>query len=376
MLCMIFAIRKFRHYLTGISFSFLVDCPALWSLMAIPISKGRIGKWILELSCFEFQVEEKPANFLKAEGGYGNSDIGMISGTILKGDGKVEDMGSSSESLIKLLPKKKSKTGEGKGKKDKKQRQGMAEEEVEPLPLGSSVETALDEVDHEGWGRLWFDGASRDAGATAGAGVVLVGQDGKIWAQGQQRLVKATCNEAEYRALILGLQKSHDLGLKRLKIMGDSKLVTQQLRGSFACKAQNLKPLLEKARAHLSCFEKVEIVHVPRQYNRVADALASIALNLSIAVNCVITADGEASERDVRTGRKDQDIMTVSVEHPIPFCWKIARLIMFNEYPVDSTPEERKRLLRISKSYPMAPALEQTKGEDKFDLYKQGMDKI
>lgn len=57
----------------------------------------------------------------------------------------------------------------------------MAEEEVEFLFLGFSVEIVLDEVDYEGWGRLWFDGVSRDAGVTVGAGVVLVGQDGKIW---------------------------------------------------------------------------------------------------------------------------------------------------------------------------------------------------
>lgn len=76
--------------------------------------------------------------------------------------------------------------------------------------------------------------------------------------------MKVICNEAEYRVLIFGLQKLYDLGLKRLKIMGDSKLVIQQFRGSFVCKVQNFKLLLEKVRVYLLCFEKVEIVYVFR----------------------------------------------------------------------------------------------------------------
>lgn len=66
-LALIYATRKFRHYLFGRAFHFLVRVGALRSLMAIPIPEGRLGKWILELSCFEFDIQVKPKSMLDLE---------------------------------------------------------------------------------------------------------------------------------------------------------------------------------------------------------------------------------------------------------------------------------------------------------------------
>lgn len=51
-LVMVYATKKFRHYLHLRLFEFLVDHAALRYLMTLPIPKGRIGKWVMELSCF------------------------------------------------------------------------------------------------------------------------------------------------------------------------------------------------------------------------------------------------------------------------------------------------------------------------------------
>ena len=43
----------------------------------------------------------------------------------------------------------------------------------------------------------------------------------------------ATNNEAEYEALILGLRAAQALGIRRLQVKGDSKLIIEQVRGSL-----------------------------------------------------------------------------------------------------------------------------------------------
>ena len=43
-------------------------------------------------------------------------------------------------------------------------------------------------------------------------------------------LGRATNNEAEYRALIMGLEAAQALGIRRLQVKGDSKLIIEQVR--------------------------------------------------------------------------------------------------------------------------------------------------
>ncbi|CAM6097605.1 unnamed protein product [Calypogeia fissa] len=59
-LAMIFAVKKFRHYLLGNKFVFFVDHNALVNLVNKPQLSGRIGRWILLLSEFDYTVMYKP----------------------------------------------------------------------------------------------------------------------------------------------------------------------------------------------------------------------------------------------------------------------------------------------------------------------------
>jgi len=78
----------------------------------------------------------------------------------------------------------------------------------------------------EGSWRLFVDGASNSKGA--GVGIVLVTPEGTILKQGIRLGFKASNNEAEYEALIAGLQKAQTLGAKQLQVFGDSQLVSNQ----------------------------------------------------------------------------------------------------------------------------------------------------
>ncbi|GAB4839849.1 hypothetical protein Ancab_039632 [Ancistrocladus abbreviatus] len=75
---------------------------------------------------------------------------------------------------------------------------------------------------------LEFDGASKGNPGLAGAGVVLLANDGSLICRLRQGLGTATNNAAEYRAVILGLKYALEKGFRSIHVRGDSKLVCMQ----------------------------------------------------------------------------------------------------------------------------------------------------
>ena len=69
-------------------------------------------------------------------------------------------------------------------------------------------------------------------------------------------------------------------GVKKIKIVGDSKLVISQVEGSFAIKEQSLAPYKAPTRQLLKTFEEVEMSHMPRSNNQYTDALTTLGSNL------------------------------------------------------------------------------------------------
>lgn len=59
-LAMIFALKKFRHYLLGNPLTFFVDHHALVDLVNKPQQSGRVARWILLLSEFDYRVVYTP----------------------------------------------------------------------------------------------------------------------------------------------------------------------------------------------------------------------------------------------------------------------------------------------------------------------------
>jgi hypothetical protein len=60
-LTMVYAVKKFRHYLLGNSFTFFVDCQGLLYLVNKPIVTSQIARWLLLLQEFDFKVIFKPS---------------------------------------------------------------------------------------------------------------------------------------------------------------------------------------------------------------------------------------------------------------------------------------------------------------------------
>ena len=93
----------------------------------------------------------------------------------------------------------------------------------------------------------------------------------------------ATNNEAEYQALIDGLKAVADWKPDRLEIYLDSKLVVEQINGTYRVKKAELQPLYKQVKELLGGFaDAPDIKHVERENNRGADKLANMALDAQV----------------------------------------------------------------------------------------------
>ncbi|XP_050890097.1 uncharacterized protein LOC127095453 [Lathyrus oleraceus] len=139
---------------------------------------------------------------------------------------------------------------------------------------------ALKYVELGPW-KLYFDGSSHKDGT--GVRVVIISPN-KIPTKFQYK-VEGTCsnNEAEYEALIAGLEMLLELGTTRVEIMGDSELVIKQITKEYRCVKENLIMYFIIASLLLKRFEMVYIRHIPRLENQVANDLAQIAFGYKIA---------------------------------------------------------------------------------------------
>ncbi len=126
---------------------------------------------------------------------------------------------------------------------------------------------------------LYCDGGSRGNPGPAASGAVLVAQDGTVLREAGLYLGIATNNVAEWRALIIGLEAARDLGLEALSVRLDSELVVRQLSGAYRVKHADLIPLSVAAKQLLRQFRDVDIAHVRRAENTLADALVNRVLD-------------------------------------------------------------------------------------------------
>ncbi|CAL4933744.1 unnamed protein product [Urochloa decumbens] len=128
---------------------------------------------------------------------------------------------------------------------------------------------------------LHFDGASKGNPGKAGAGAVLMTEDGRVISRLREGLGIVTNNVAEYRGLILGLKYAIRHGFKRIKVHGDSLLVCNQVNGVWQTKHQNMMELCNEVRRLKENFLSFEISHVRREWNAEADRQANIGITLA-----------------------------------------------------------------------------------------------
>lgn len=128
---------------------------------------------------------------------------------------------------------------------------------------------------------LQIDGGARGNPGPAGAGVVIRdGADGTVLYKGGLFLGRATCNAAEYQALLAGLRAAKKLSASRVDVASDSELLVRQMRGEYRVKNAALCELYDRARRLCDGFDGCAFRHVSREENAAADKLANMAMNV------------------------------------------------------------------------------------------------
>jgi ribonuclease HI len=126
---------------------------------------------------------------------------------------------------------------------------------------------------------IYADGAARGNPGPAGIGAVIEDERGRVLKEVSQFVGRKTNNQAEYMALIQGLEAAAEYQADAVQVRLDSTLLVYQLKGEYKVKSPLLKPLRNEVHKLLAKYKVVGIEHIERQYNRAADKLANQAID-------------------------------------------------------------------------------------------------
>ena len=126
------------------------------------------------------------------------------------------------------------------------------------------------------------DGGARGNPGPAAIAAVLSEPGGAVLEEHAETIGRATNNVAEYRALLLGIDRARALGARELELVGDSELIARQVRGEYRVKDAGLRELHACVAGALEGFERWTIRNVPRAKNARADHLVNEALDARI----------------------------------------------------------------------------------------------
>jgi ribonuclease HI len=123
------------------------------------------------------------------------------------------------------------------------------------------------------------DGGARGNPGPAAIASVVSDEAGAVLDEAKEAIGPATNNVAEYRALLLGLERARALGADEVEVVNDSELVAKQVQGAYKVKHPAMRPLHLDAVAALRGFRSWGIRSVPRADNARADALVNEVLD-------------------------------------------------------------------------------------------------
>jgi len=136
---------------------------------------------------------------------------------------------------------------------------------------------------------------------------VIEGPDGQIAARLGEYLGKQTNNYAEYAGLLAVLEWALAHGVRQLKVISDSELMVNQMKGRYKVGSPTLRPLWEEAKRRAAKLDKFQMGHTLRGGNKEADRLANEAMDRGMGKKPGTSAGGQgASSREQGTGFRSQ----------------------------------------------------------------------
>ena len=115
----------------------------------------------------------------------------------------------------------------------------------------------------------------------------------------------STNNQAEYQALIKGLELLKEVHADAVEIFGDSMLVINQLAGVYECRSEVLITYYEKSIQLLREFMDFRLEHVPRLHNEEANWLAQHASGYQPILNVLSAISTDDWRKEITDYLKD-----------------------------------------------------------------------
>jgi len=150
---------------------------------------------------------------------------------------------------------------------------------------------------------LFFDGSTCDRGA--GIGIVLISPLGRKYEFSLPVVATSKNNQAEYQALIKGLELLREVHADAVEVFGDSMVVINQLAGSYECRSEVLITYHERSMQLLKEFKDFRLEHVPRLHNEEANRLAQHASGYLPIINAISAIDADDWRKEIIDYLKD-----------------------------------------------------------------------
>jgi ribonuclease HI len=128
---------------------------------------------------------------------------------------------------------------------------------------------------------VYTDGGARGNPGPGAIGILLLDGNQQVVERHSEAIGVVTNNQAEYKALIKGLELARKHGAKNLKCFSDSQLVMKQASGEYRVKNQTLKTLHRKLKTLEAEFDSIQYTHTPRtnKHIQIVDALLNERLD-------------------------------------------------------------------------------------------------
>lgn len=155
--------------------------------------------------------------------------------------------------------------------------------------------------------KIFADGGSRGNPGPSASGYVILDMEDTVLVDEGVYLGVTTNNQAEYTALKLALETCKKMGVHEVEVYMDSLLVVNQMRGIFKIKNRDLWPIHQAIVDLTKSFRKITYDHVPREFNKLADAAVNRAMDEQLGLNpkldwlSVIPAKAGIQSRFTRT---------------------------------------------------------------------------
>jgi ribonuclease HI len=206
---------------------------------------------------------------------------------------------------------------------------------------------------------MYFDGSLMKTGA--GAVLLFISPLEKHLRYVLRLHFPASNNVAEYEALVNRLRITIELGVRRLDARGDSQLVIDQVMKNSHCHDRKMEAYCDEVRCLEDKFYELELNHIARRYNEIADELAKIASGRTTVPPDVFSRDihqpsvkiddtsepevSSATEGEALRVEEEQNGVTPSPNWQAPYLEYLLR----GELPLDKA--KARRLARRAKSF-------------------------